>query len=122
MCALDTHLDTLDTPILVLHRMRDPVLQRSVAKPNETAKAMLIGITGHGCQITAFLEPNRHQCRQFNKETKGKYKEKQRALLKVWLQKCSDLATLTTGCYVKAVFHWRISSCEVTFFLLSKFN
>ena len=27
-------------------------------------------------------------------KTKGKYKEKQRALLKVWLQKCSNLATL----------------------------
>ena len=27
-------------------------------------------------------------------EIKGKYKEKQRALLKIWLQKCSDLATL----------------------------
>ena len=27
-------------------------------------------------------------------KTKGKYKEKQRALLKVWLQKCSNLATV----------------------------
>ena len=41
--ALDTHPSA---PILVLHRMRDPVLQRSVAKPNETAKRKLICITG----------------------------------------------------------------------------
>ena len=27
-------------------------------------------------------------------KAKGKYKEKQRALLKVWLQKCRNLATL----------------------------
>ena len=27
-------------------------------------------------------------------KTKGKYKEKQRALLKVWLQKCTNLATV----------------------------
>ena len=29
-------------------------------------------------------------------KTKVKYKEKQRALLKVWLQKCSNLATLVS--------------------------
>ena len=27
-------------------------------------------------------------------KTKGKYKEKQRGLLKVWVQKCSNLATV----------------------------
>ena len=31
-------------------------------------------------------------------KTKGKYKEKQRALLKVWLQKCSNLATVLERC------------------------
>jgi hypothetical protein len=31
-----------------------------------------------------------------NKETKGKYKEKQRPLLKIWLIYSSNLATLTT--------------------------
>ena len=30
-------------------------------------------------------------------KTKGKYKEKQRALLKVWLQKCRNLATLDSN-------------------------
>ena len=34
---------------------------------------------------------------KYTKKTKGKYKEKQRALLKVWLQKCSNLATLNTS-------------------------
>ena len=38
-----------------------------------------------GCQITAFLEPNRISVVKKTMKTKGKYKEKQRALLKVSL-------------------------------------
>ena len=61
-----------------------------------------------------FLRPNRHKCSQVNKENKSKYKEKQRALLKIWPQKCSDLATLSIR--LSSYEHW--TSEEKLFFVM----
>ena len=59
---------------------------------------------GNLCQITATVARLLHFWSQIvisvakkTMKTKGKYKEKQRALLKVWLQKCSNLATVITA-------------------------
>ena len=35
-----------------------------------------------GCQITAFLEPNRHKCRQENNENKRQIQRKTKSIVK----------------------------------------
>ena len=39
-------------------------------------------ISNHDCQITAFLEPNRHQCRHENNENKKQMQRKTKSIVK----------------------------------------
>ena len=54
------------------------------------------GVSDRVARSLHFLEPNHHYCRQLNKEDKRQIQKKTKSILKVWLQKCSNLATLVS--------------------------